>query len=207
MNFADYEHIKEVIGDIYEENSDFLRSIPINVSGLAKRMGFKIIYLSDLVIYEDGSINMRKLKHFYEINDWDGLDGCSFFDSKRETYIIFVNDLTYSKNRIRFTIAHEIGHIVLGHTEKLDIKEAEAQANYFAGYLMLPDCLGKIPGVFDRLTFNLSDTAKKFGLSIDTAGICINHMENRLCSCPPENDYEKIIINCLKGAVLTKLRD
>ena len=38
--------------------------------------------------------------------------------------------------RIRFTIMHEIGHIVLDHTEHSDL--AESEANFFAKYALAP---------------------------------------------------------------------
>lgn len=56
------------------------------------------------------------------------------------TYIIYVNNQEYAF-RIRFTIAHEIGHFILGHDSKLQSgrisqEEAEAEADF-----LQPNCL------------------------------------------------------------------
>lgn len=66
-------------------------------------------------------------------------------------YIIFYNDTVAKKERIRFTIAHEIGHFVLKHHEidnKTNISRysltheeseiLEKEANYFAKRLLAP---------------------------------------------------------------------
>lgn len=206
MNFQDYERIKGVIGDIYEENSDFLNTIPIDVVGLAKRMGFKIIYLSKMLML-DGNANNKKLEEYQKIISGPSIDGCSFYDKEKEQFIIYINDVDYHKTRNRFTIAHEIGHIVLNHFESGDAKENEIEANYFAGYLLLPDCIGIIPSVYEKLANDFRLVIILFGLSIDTANICFNHIENRMNAHPVENNYEKVICNCLTQAVLTKIRD
>jgi Zn-dependent peptidase ImmA (M78 family) len=48
--------------------------------------------------------------------------------------------------RRRFTIAHEVGHLLLGHTcSELDIdKDNEAEANQFAAELLMPLALLKV---------------------------------------------------------------
>ena len=52
-----------------------------------------------------------------------------------KSYFILYND-NMDINRIRFTIAHEIGHIALGHEESND--ETESEADYFARHLLVP---------------------------------------------------------------------
>jgi len=49
LKFADYERIKRIVGDIYEENADLLNSIPINVEKLAEKMGFIVKRTSDII--------------------------------------------------------------------------------------------------------------------------------------------------------------
>lgn len=60
-----------------------------------------------------------------------------------ECYVIFVND-DGNPCRIRFSIAHEIGHFMLGHYSKLKSgviseDEAESEAHFFAGKLLAPN--------------------------------------------------------------------
>ncbi|MFR0557010.1 ImmA/IrrE family metallo-endopeptidase [Pseudoscardovia radai] len=49
--------------------------------------------------------------------------------------IICYNDVML-KERIRFTIMHEVWHVILGHTEHSSL--AEAEANFAAGYTLAP---------------------------------------------------------------------
>lgn len=57
-----------------------------------------------------------------------------------EVYI-FYNDNIYPNARVRYAIAHEIGHLVLKHNYKksmMTVKEREAEANKFAILLLAP---------------------------------------------------------------------
>ena len=51
---------------------------------------------------------------------------------------IYYNDFQLD-TRIRFTIMHELGHIMLDHAEDDEI--AEIEANFFAGYILVPPIL------------------------------------------------------------------
>ncbi|MCQ2482260.1 MAG: ImmA/IrrE family metallo-endopeptidase [Clostridia bacterium] len=51
-------------------------------------------------------------------------------------YVVFYND-SVSEVRIRFTLMHELGHIVLGHDKQG--RREEAEANYFASQMLVPD--------------------------------------------------------------------
>ena len=62
-----------------------------------------------------------------------------FTQTKDGVHIIWINDGIY-RDRQRYTIAHELGHIVLGHFCKDDLPEEirEAEANFFANRLLAP---------------------------------------------------------------------
>lgn len=83
-------------------------------------------------------------------------DGC-LWRREDDQYIILYNDTVESKERIRFTIAHEIGHFVLGHLNfsgktkisrytlnDIENDAFEKEANYFAKRLLAP-----LPLVYD----------------------------------------------------------
>ena len=54
-------------------------------------------------------------------------------------YIIVFNENERSRQRVRWTIAHELGHIILGHINKCcAVGDKEAEANYFARELLSP---------------------------------------------------------------------
>lgn len=79
--------------------------------------------------------------------------------------IIFYNDHD-PRERIRFTIAHEIGHIVLGHLEKN--KNFENEANCFARNLLCP--------IYAK-DMLISDCCEEyhdvFGVSLDMASVTL----------------------------------
>ncbi|NCB27880.1 MAG: ImmA/IrrE family metallo-endopeptidase, partial [Bacteroidia bacterium] len=77
-------------------------------------------------------------------------DGAAVMDERCGKYIVYYNEKK-KKQRIRFTIAHEIGHIFLGHHEEYGkpilerggvgqelYKRLENEANCFARNLLCP---------------------------------------------------------------------
>lgn len=65
-------------------------------------------------------------------------DGFTIF--KAGKYTIYYND-SLDRNRIKFTIWHEIAHIQLGHLEAgcmIPYGQMEEEANHFAAYVMAP---------------------------------------------------------------------
>ena len=81
-------------------------------------------------------------------------------------WYIFYND-ALPDCRIRFTLMHEIGHIVLDHTEGSDL--AESEANFFAKYALAPPPLVNEISPEDymelRDAFNLSNQFAKNAFS------------------------------------------
>lgn len=78
-------------------------------------------------------------------------DGALWYQEPTDTYILLYNDAVTSKERIRFTIAHELGHYVLRHNEITDktiisrynltdseYNEFEREANFFGKHLLVP---------------------------------------------------------------------
>lgn len=104
-------------------------SLPINILKLAKAMRIKVVKNSVV----------HKLK--------PGESGRSFFSNNQ--WVIVYND-SEPIQRCRFTIAHEIGHIVLGHklkdghyTRTFDLTKpaVEQEADVFASRLLAPACV------------------------------------------------------------------
>jgi Zn-dependent peptidase ImmA (M78 family) len=82
------------------------------------------------------------------ITNWEDILG--YYDSTTQT--IYLNTDNHPITRKRFTMAHEMGHVVMHHKLngllrnvffRQDIVESrdeiEAEANYFASYLLMPD--------------------------------------------------------------------
>ncbi|HAS78900.1 MAG TPA: hypothetical protein DCS38_04195 [Ruminococcus sp.] len=104
-------------------------SIPVMLTPIVKSLGIKVI--KDSVIHE------------LEANE----SGVSIFDGK-SWYIVY-ND-SEGRKRNRFTIAHELGHILLGHQMKdgyykrsvTAVKpQIETEADMFAVRLLAPACV------------------------------------------------------------------
>lgn len=62
-------------------------------------------------------------------------DGCTLVFGS--TYLVLYRGEERKKDRLNFTLAHEIGHIYLGHQRDGDLEEIEA--NFFAAELLMPE--------------------------------------------------------------------
>lgn len=77
-------------------------------------------------------------------------DGCSHYIKENQQVIIFYNDFIRYTSRIRWTIAHELGHLFLGHLDddkallfmdnltRPEYNKYELEANVFARELLAP---------------------------------------------------------------------
>lgn len=117
-----YEQIKMEVAKVFVKCK--LNQIPITGFEIANKLGIIIIPYS--AFKEE-----KRLKLIEE--DEDG-----FYVKKNEKYYIYYND-TKDYGRVNFTILHEIGHIVLDHTQHSEL--AEAEANFFAKYAIAPPVL------------------------------------------------------------------
>ena len=131
MNLASIDLYKSIV-DFQEYNN--LISYPLNLEELCKNNNWEL---------SPYSLSNAEFSFI-------SLDGFTVF--KNGKYIIFYNKDVIPKTRIRFTIAHEIGHIVLGHHffdeqyYKNNESEIEKQADIFSGNILLPSViLHKLP--------------------------------------------------------------
>lgn len=101
------------------------------------------------------AISVRKLLGVSDVcaldNLTDKLEDNNFlileidFEEKFDGFCEHVNDLAFiilsSKGyeRNRFTLAHELGHLILNFKENLDEKEVERYCDYFASCLLMPE--------------------------------------------------------------------
>lgn len=124
MNYKDYQNSRDLAWDILLR--EHITELPVIVTGLCRQMGIEV----------------------YLYTPTDDNDGRStIIDGKPR---IFVSDRC-SRQRQRFTAAHELGHILLGHVNehhKLVNREPsskdnpiEQAANVFASRLLAPACV------------------------------------------------------------------
>jgi len=116
-------------------------------------------------------VNLRQITDFYGIklrsySDMEGvfdrksLTGDGFTVIINNVRMILYNDLVNSIGRRRFTVAHEIGHNILGHkiagllARSEERNEEERQANQFARDLLMPAIVLYRIGVMDWSTIS-----------------------------------------------------
>lgn len=124
LSGKDYNEIEETANDLIEDLG--LQLFPVNCFEVAFLLGIEIKKYS-AIPEEDREFVVSKSEDGYSLRIHD-------------KYIIYYND-TLDKNRIKFTIWHEIAHIQLGHLE-MDCQKSnsriEEEANHFAAYVMAP---------------------------------------------------------------------
>jgi len=121
-------------------------------------------------------------------------DGCTLINA--DTHIILTHALpkamlhrfvssdtaTRLRNlqfRNNWTLAHEVGHVILGHIK--DDAEEERQANLFASELLMPELV--ILELKRRLERSLPthELSGLFGVSVSAANTRISQIERREC--------------------------
>ena len=138
MDYKKYQQSRDVAWEIL---IDFkIESMPVKISKIVTKLGIRLYSYHNAT---DLISKMRLEKHA------ETCDGFTVRTSKR--YYIFYDD-TCSPQRCRFTIAHELGHIMLGHLKNQtytvknrepsdDDSPEEQQANVFASRILSPACV------------------------------------------------------------------
>lgn len=170
----DYERIKSAVADLYRRYS--VATIPVDVFSLARKMGIAIRTYSSYPDLFRLALRGGAPEDGFKANILDGT---------RSTTVIFYND-TMSRQRIRFTILHEIGHIVLGHKQSSEL--AEAEANFFAKYAIAPPVLVRCIHPTDYV-----EIADAFDISLECAYFCMGYYAKWLRFSYGDYDYETTI--------------
>lgn len=178
LSFARCEEIKQSVVRTYVRYD--VHCIPIDSFELAAKMGVKVIP------YSRFSENIQRL-----LNK-KSKDGFSTEKELGEWYIHY-ND-TMPGGRIKNTIMHEIGHIVLDHTE--DSELANKEVNFFAKYALAPPVLIHKMSLKDP-----DDIAAAFGISHEAACNALNYYKKWLeLGEPYYKDYELTLLNLFSNA-------
>lgn len=150
-----YEEIKTIVIEMFKRHD--IHNIPIDCYEITTKMGIVLKRYSQLT--EEGlNAALAKSNDGFCLLRTEGLGPFTY-----NQWYIFYND-TLPPKRIRFTLMHEIAHVVLDHTEESDL--AEAEANFFAKYALAPPPLVNkvLPEDYIELgkAFNLSNQCARF---------------------------------------------
>lgn len=119
--------------------------LPVDPFAIAERNNWKIVKVGDIAVD-------LKMTHEYVLTKLIKTnDGVSLYCDCLNQYKIVYNEKVRSQGRIKWTIMHEIGHIVLGHLsdykhaiiargglEEKEYDALEKEADLFAGLVLAP---------------------------------------------------------------------
>ena len=125
-----YGRYKDIRNATWQVLIDFdITSIPVSVTAIAQAANISVIKNS-------------------ELNELNSNEAGVSISNQGEWYIVY--DDSMARGRIRFTVAHELGHIFLGHpltvgyharTVNANKPEVEQEADMFASRLLMPACV------------------------------------------------------------------
>ncbi len=189
-----YEEIKQTVADLLEDYD--VKELPIDLFGLAKKMKVNITLSSELLKKHPKKISEYKLMHYP--------NSFLIYNPTDQQYVIYIDDLGTREKRQRFSLAHELMHIILNHQEQSERNEKEA--NFGASYLLAPTSLVLIQASNENL-LDVNVIAQIFDVSIPEAGVIVRYNKNRLSLASlSERDYEITINGLLRDSLIEKLR-
>ena len=175
-----YDRIEEIANDLIEDLG--LTLFPVNCFEVAFLLGIEIKKYSDIP-EEDREFVISKYEDGYSSKIID-------------KYVIYYNE-ALDRNRIKFTIWHEIAHIQLGHLEEDclgNYLRLEEEANHFASYIMAP-----LVFIHNLGLTNIFDIAEVCQISLDHACNVLNRYYNTFRYASIRN----IVLNGRIGRLLT----
>lgn len=178
LSHTRYEEIKQVVVDLFVKYD--VRCIPVNGFELATKMGIKIIPYSAIRI-DKRWLLLKKSE-----------DGFCIEKNTGEWYIYYNDKKDYG--RINNTIMHEIGHVVLDHSE--DSELAEKEVKFFAKYALVP------PVLVHKLELdNPMEIADTFDVSVEAACYAYSYYRKWLqYGSSGYTKYELTLLNLFQSA-------
>lgn len=169
-----YEEIKRIAVAMFIKYG--ISCIPIDGFEIAHRMGIQVIPY----------YTIAASKRWFLLKKSE--DGFSVEKTNGQWYIFYNSDK--DRGRVKNTIMHEIGHIVLNHTE--DSELAEKEVNFFAKYALAP------PVLIHKFKLNDPESiAQMFAISHEAACYAYNYYhkwQRHYYGC--YTDYERQLL-CL----------
>ncbi|WP_050697974.1 ImmA/IrrE family metallo-endopeptidase [Anaeromassilibacillus senegalensis] len=129
--YKNYKAVRNTVWKCLIDNH--IQELPVKTSTLANNYRVKII------AYKDAHFLVQRMQAAQQLSP-DGFCVCD-----RGYFTIYYNETAY-RPRLRFTIAHELGHILMGHPlTRNNIRtfnvNSEWEADIFASRLLAPACI------------------------------------------------------------------
>ncbi len=165
VNKKQYDKMTRLTLDVLSDYEFFC--FPLDVFSLAEKIGMKLIPYSTLTLEQ-----YMTLYHKYDMN-------LGFTVSRSENgyieYDTYYNDVDIQEPRQRFTIAHEIKHVVSGDCHKKYLTERdEALADFFAKSLLAPQAI-----IIQEGLSSPEEYVERFHISQQSAEYCCSATEHR----------------------------
>lgn len=184
---------------------------------LARKLASQILMMQEEIIFpidvvklkiKDKNITITSYQNYADITNTsiekltqNGVFEDAYFIKRGEQYVIFYNDDIKTSGRKIWSIAHELGHIVLQHENQGETEEIEA--NTFASQLLLPQCvLKKI--VHSGRNVDSAYLIKMFGLSKSASDSCIRLVAKKMEKDYPL-EYDDIILMKCKDFITSQI--
>lgn len=197
-----HNEIKCAVLNVLEQYSNV--KLPIPIKKIVKFLGYRLVPYSTFS-------QKHNLTYEETVNYFKTDDACSEYERNTNIYVIYFNDMDKSKienNRVRWNIAHELGHIVLKHHKNdntcllkntISLKEynrLEEEADWFASYILVPYIVLifqriKTPNDITRIC-RISKTAAKYRFK--DFSLWVTRINSKTSKYTVE-DYDKKILN------------
>ena len=169
-----YNEIEENVADLLVQLN--IRSYPVNPMQIALSLGYELVPFCEM---------NKEAKQILVKKD---VDGISHYNPDQKTFVIYYRP-DGMKERLRFTIGHEIGHIRMGHRGESEL--ARRIADYYSAYLLAPT-----PWIYNAGCDDYTDVANTFFVSEPCAMRCFTRYE-KWRNIPFIKSYEITLISLL----------
>lgn len=160
-----------------------IKDLPLNVYGVSEKNRWTLLPYKE-------HLNLLDCIDSYEL--YKRYEGFTvFFDSK----IFIFYDSEVPQERIRFTLAHEFGHILLFHLSELSPANYEQEADMFAHRILMPLCVLK-----ECRAFSAEKISKLCGTTLKTSEVRLKRL-NKLMA------RDKFYMSPLENKVMEQFRE
>lgn len=156
-----YDYLVNVVADLYEEIG--IKEFGFDLEYVIKKLDINLI---PYTAYEGNKDILIKFDQ----------DGFSLINPNTSKIEIYYNDQIEPKARLKFTLSHELGHVVLGHNlngvnETDTMKE---QADMFAKIFYCPQAF-----IIKYKLLTISDLVSNFGITKSYADVLLQKFRRR----------------------------